>query len=467
MDEHNIHPVLEAALKSWVDASALRTRRERFKAFTYGRQWGDMIKLPGGLTVTEGEYASQTGRIPMTNNLIRQMVKTVTGRFRMDSDKLRGDSSWPANPELESARMANSLDELDARMLEEFLISGCAVQRVVREKRPGRPGVQVYVDNVSPSRFFVNRFKDPRGWDIELVGMLHEMSVTEGVMRFGHCNPARCHKIASKLSAGDAIAAPEGFFDAPPGKICIAEVWTLESVNVLRCHDTKTGEYYLTEASQQPVVERINGARLSRGESRIATRCEATLRWRYRFFAPDGSVLDEGLSPYAHGSHPFVVKFFPLTDGEVHSMVEDVIDQQRHVNRLITLIDHIMSHSAKGVLLFPASAKIKDMTWEDVAREWTRVNGLLPYSPNGSDCKPEQVVNGGTDAGAHKLLELEMRLIERISGVNESVRGEMAAGNGGSALYESRLENSTVALADTYASFRNFLALRDEKILTA
>ena len=34
-------------------------------------------------------------------------------------------------------------------------------------------------------------------------------------------------------------------------------------------------------------------------------------------------------------------------------VVEDIIDQQRHINRLISLIDFIMGSSAKGVLLVP------------------------------------------------------------------------------------------------------------------
>lgn len=52
-------------------------------------------------------------------------------------------------------------------------------------------------------------------------------------------------------------------------------------------------------------------------------------RWHCRWLAPDGTVLSEYDSPFGHGTHPFAIKFYPLTDGEVHSFVEDVIDQQR------------------------------------------------------------------------------------------------------------------------------------------
>ena len=63
-------------------------------------------------------------------------------------------------------------------------------------------------------------------------------------------------------------------------------------------------------------------------------------------------IISQYDSSYRHRSHPFVFKLYPLTDGEVHSMVEDVIDQQKYVNRLITLVDHIMGASAKGALLY-------------------------------------------------------------------------------------------------------------------
>ena len=43
-------------------------------------------------------------------------------------------------------------------------------------------------------------------------------------------------------------------------------------------------------------------------------------------------------------------KAYPFIDGEIHSFVADVIDQQRYTNRLITLNDWVIRASAKGVL---------------------------------------------------------------------------------------------------------------------
>lgn len=485
MNTHDDTQVLAAAHEAWLAGASLREARRRFKDFTYGRQWGDKMTLPNGITLTEAQYAANTGRIPQTNNLIRQLVKSVIGRFRYEERESRSGADGPDTPiktdPIAGERRLNALDELDARSLEEFLISGCAVQRVVTERRPGARDPRVYVDPVSPARFFVNRFCDPRGWDIELAGMLHDMSLAEVMMRFGGSDPAHREAISRAYATRAAgCPAPTGcaeevsFGEAPAGRCRVIEVWTLEAREVLRCHDRDSGGYFLAEATEadpvtgerrhvKPRIEALNRRRAAAGRGLLEARTETTLRWRCRWFAPDGTLLHSCDSPYAHGSHPFVVKFFPMTDGEVHSFVEDVIDQQRHINRLITMIDHIMGHSAKGVLLFPAGIKLPDMTWDDVMREWTKVNGVIPYSAHTGD-KPSQIVSNGADAGAHRMLELEMKLLEQVSGVSSALRGEVATGHDGAELFKSRVEASAISLLDLFGAFRAFQAERDAKV---
>ena len=143
--------VLEAARDAYAAQGDLRRRRMRYKRFTYGDQWGDIVRDSRGALVREGDLMAAGGRPPLTNNLIRRLVKTIVGRWRtMAVESRRYDA-----PAL-YARL-NSLAELDARMLEEFLISGCAIQRVSRENRVPA-GSAVWVDNVSPRDFFVNAF---------------------------------------------------------------------------------------------------------------------------------------------------------------------------------------------------------------------------------------------------------------------------------------------------------------------
>ncbi len=417
----------EAAYAAWAAGASLRARRRRYKRFTYGDQWSDMVELADGRLVREDRYVRQSGKQPMTNNLIRQLVKNIVGRYRT---RCAEAGTYSALGEIAGA---NSLDELDSRMLEEFLISGCAVQRVWGGERFGRAGV--WVDNVDPESFFVGPFRDPRGWDIGLVGMLHDMTFPEMVNRFAGSDAARESELRSLFesctrSVGVAVAGgSSGSFglSVVPGHCRVAEVWTLDARR---------------EADDSP--------------KRVFT-------WHCRWFAPDGRLLDEHDSPFAHASHPFAVKFYPLTDGEVHSFVEDVVDQQKAINRLMVQIDHIMATSAKGVLLFPIDQKPTDMSWTDICERWAQPDGLIPVTGVGSQM-PHQVVTNNDNNGAYQLLQLQMKLFEEVSGVSEALLGKGLSSARGSELYESQVRNATAALTDLFESFGSFITARNNKI---
>lgn len=423
--------VLEAARDAYSAQCDLRRRRMRYKRFTYGDQWGDMVRDSRGALVREGDLMAAGGRQPLTNNLIRRLVKTIVGRWRsMASENRRYD-----DPAL-GARL-NSLAELDARMLEEFLISGCAIQRVSRETRVPA-GTAVWVDNVSPRDFFVNAFCDPRGHDIRLTGMLHEMTPVELAARFGRGDRVRMSALlqrARAIAGGDGIpseplvrdSSGEDFARARSGYCRVIEIWTLDSAVA------------------------PSGADISMG-------------WHCRWMLPDGTLLDQYHSPYGHGSHPFAIKYYPLTDGEVHSFVEDVVEQQKYINRLVVLIDKMMGASAKGVLLFPMSQKSPLVSWEEIADRWSRTDGVIPVMGRG-ETLPTQITGSGADAGAHQLLSLELKLFEDVSGVSNALLGQSSNATGGAGLFDAQVRNSTIAFADIFDTFESFLADRDRRIL--
>ena len=74
--------LLAEAHRAWERMRPLREKRERNKNFTYGNQWCDMMTDEHGQRVSEWQHLRDNGKDPLTNNLIRQLVKSVVGRFR-------------------------------------------------------------------------------------------------------------------------------------------------------------------------------------------------------------------------------------------------------------------------------------------------------------------------------------------------------------------------------------------------
>lgn len=415
-------------MTAWREAATFRASRLRLKNYAYSRQWNDPVSSDEGLLITEGDKVRLGGRNPQTNNLIRPLIKSVVGRFRynLTREKPCDDAM------LSSVYEHNQIDELDSRALEEFLISGCVVQRVGWEHLAHGEGVSV--ENVNPNRFFVNRFLDPRGRDIRVIGMLHDVPLERVKMSFAS-GDAELAQLIGMVYEQCALMQPESVADiGKPGfeeqfhrsndrSLCrVIEVWSYD-------YDSgKSGEY-------DP-------------------------HWHCRYYAPDGTLLADTRSPYRHGSHPFVVKFYPLTDGEVHAFIEDVIDQQRHINQLITTIDAILINSAKGVLLFPTDAVPDGMDIAKATSAWHHPGGVLPINAKASRL-PVEMHSGGRSEGASQLLDLEMKLFQQISGVSTAMQGVAPNPSMSASLYDSQVYNAAISLLDIFETFNSFRSQRD------
>lgn len=464
--------ILRAAYRAWVNESELRSSRTRNKNFTYGRQWNDYTTDIDGNPITEYRKLKESGKDPITNNMMRQMVKNIVGHFR---NNLKSAAASPVPADTISH---NCLDELDSRNLEEFLISGCCIQRVDRDAFNAH---RIRVDNVNLNRFFINAIQDTRSWDCEIVGQIHDLNLAELITLTGaahnrnraawirdlYCNENTENAIidfTARIGANNESGT--GFWHAREGKFRAIEVWTLECHEIIKCHDSLNAIYYTAPIDDLEAINDENRKREENGVAGISTQWAIEQAWVCRWFSPMGNLLAEYPSPFAHGSHPYVMKFYPLTDGEVHSFVEDVIDQQKHVNRLVTLIDHIMGASAKGVLLFPDNGLPEGFTWEDIKRIWGATNGIIPYTPSHSGDIPKQISTNATDIGAFEMIQLQMKLFEDISGINGVLQGKLPSSAIGSETYKQQISNATIALADIFDTFNAFRHERDNKILS-
>lgn len=439
---------LQAALDAWNSCAGLRSKRQRYKSYTYGDQWGDIVVDTDGGLSSERDFYAMRNHNPSTDNIIRQLVKTVVGCYRRFHD---GSGT-------------------DVRAFEEFLISGCALQRLSVENRGD--GVAKWVDNVSPGRFFVNAVMSATGDDTEVVGQLHDMTLSQLMMRFSGGEKERMRALRSlypecsdslmgkSLRVGESNAQNLSFRTAPSSMCRVIEVWTLDLLPVLRCHDTASGRVFRILAASEKDVAEENTHRSEAALPLIEFRHELARRWKCRFLTPDGELLHSSTA----GMHPYVFRFYPFIDGEIHSFVEDLIEQQRNINRLLTLNDRILATAAKGVLLFPDEQLSRHMSMEEVADNFSIPDGIVRYYGKAGVPPPQQLISSMGNLGIDRMIERQLRFAAEASGVSNALRGGDLAPGMSASMYQTGTDNSLAVLADIFDTFKEFITMRDSRL---
>lgn len=467
------HELLDEAQGHWLATSDFRMRRERCKRYCYGDQWSDPVMVDGKW-MKEDQYIRSMGSEPLKNNLIRRLVKQVLGLFRTQMEE-SGDALEPSRQSglaeaYRQMRLLNDMNEMDARALEELLISGLTIQRKTFGVRHGVRGC--FTDNVSPGRFIIDSsFRDTRGWDVRFVGEIHDLGFDALCAEFAQSeadfaclaeiyNPSTYDERLSQLLCRFGAAQPDGIaFRSPAAaSACrVYELWRRERRPGYLCHDVALGQLFWVDVATAPSIEAVNLWRQAQGLSPVETHWMMTDEWRYYYLTPFGDVLDEGVSPYAHRQHPYVFKAYPFVDGEVHSFVDDIIDQQRYTNRLITLYDWVMRSSAKGVLIVPEESIPDGYTIDDIASQWSRFNGVIPVQTRNGAMLPQQVSANAVGVGINDLLSTQLSFMEDISGVTGALQGKAGGAGMSGKLYEQQTHNASLSQLDLLESFGSFL----------
>lgn len=484
-------PLLERFHTAWMNLSKFREDRDRSLRYIYGDQWSDTIMYKGRL-ITEKNYIQSNGNIPLVNNVMRGLVNSVTGIYakqdtepvcfaRNREDQTVGNMMTTA---LQCNWQVNKMPILLLNIFEEFLASGAAIARETYEFRDDI--LDEFTDAVNPYYMAWEGGSDPRHTDIRMIGQMHDLDYNEMVATFVNSKTGITVEELRNLYFG---TNGERLFDLNEASLDqlnerhdinnisfysssnkqdyrVFEIWTKEIKIRYRCWDTNSGERYKIELNQINEVETENKSRIEKAKQYgipvediplIETEMFVDNFWYYSFLTPSGHVLIEGETPYEHKSHPYTIKLYPFINGEVHSFTSTFIDQQRYINRLITLNDFILRTSAKGVTLVPEDCIPDDMTPEEFAEKWTSVDGLIIYQPKaGSNLKPEIFHNNSTNIGINEMLHLQLSLIDRISTVQGALQGKEASSGTSAARYGMEAQNATTALAAILKMFTAF-----------
>ena len=504
--------LLQEAGRYWAALDDFRTRRTRSRDYYVGKQWNDMIWNPDTCSyIREEDHIKAQGKVPLKQNKIRPLVKNLLGQYRTDMTRaaviarkrIDATTSEMLTNTLQTGLNTNEIKEKDARLFEEFLLSGSAVQKTTYDYIAEDQRSDVIIENTPiPHMFFNSNIKNVKK-DIRFIGQFHDMYIKEIVATFAQSSKTRAKEIKDMYSyvldpdivGGTASPALGNWFidnldfytSVESDKGRVFEIWHERHEWRLRCHDMQKGEEYVTPIKNKRLIDAENKSRFNNAMAQFAIERpeldEAELRkytmdlvpliqykekyekfWYCKFLSPFGQLLWEMETPYEHKSHPYSMLLYPLVDGRVWGFVEDVIDQQRYINRLVILLDFIIGASAKGVLLVPEEAIPDDMNIDDYAETWTKFNGVIKIKTKQGVALPQQISAASQNVGISELLKIQERYLSEDSGVSGSIQGQDGKSKSGT-LYAQETQNSVLNSKDYFESFNNYRNNRNWKVL--
>ena len=480
--------ILMEAQNYYTSGYRFRMGRDRNKRYTYGDQWGDVICVDGK-EMTEEEYIKMQGQVPLKNNLIRRLVRNVIGSYVNQGTEPRSTArdrdeqpqAETLNALLEYVMQINEMDEMYSHAMREFLISGMPVMRKWYGWNDALQKEDCWTSAVLPNMFMPDfNMRDPRGWDCQFVGEIHDVSFEEMVTQFAkspeeYKRLTDIYKAARDVMAGNLSWTSFGYSDTvntdflmpiDQSRCRVIEVWRKESKPRYRCHDWAEGTMFVCDPNDyKAVVEGENAARLAQAAASGIPADDVALitaewfidsYWCYYYLSPFGDILAEGETPYKHKSHPYVFKPYPFVDGEIHSFVEDVIDPQRYINRSYITIDWISRASAKGVLMIPEEC-LNGQDPQDFADEWAKFNGVIVYKPSKSGAMPKQISANSTNVGIYDLLNYQLKSMEDISGVSAAMQGKSSFSGESGSHAQMMMQQAATSLVDLFRSFNSFI----------
>lgn len=446
--------------------------------------------------MTEAQQLAEQGRPPLQNNRIRQCTKTLQGLFRSNKtqaicishDRDEQKLAEMMSQALEVVADVNRCFELDASNMLELMISGACCSRIGYRYLPALQQVEVYNENTSIPRMFFTPVHDIRLWDLRTIGQLHDYEW--GQIKTLFCRTSTDLKRVADMFAryrqsdyftgGANLRSTDDdnlsfYTPARPELFRVIEVWRLETQEFIYAHDTLRGEetwYDGDLAAAERLLDEENARRtaqaLAAGAEPMPVEYRRRFRevWYYRFLTPLGEILREGRSPYWHESHPYELKFLALFDGEPHPFVEDIIPQQKMLNRYISSWDFIVNTSAKNTLAIAEGSIPPGHTIEEYAREYRRVGGIIYYRPlPGGGGVPQEISSNSRVVGMSEMISLMQNLIQDISGVHPALQGQAAQSGTSGKLYEQQATNAAIQHVDLIDTFNDYRLARDRKLM--
>ncbi len=522
--------ILNTAKHHWDNLDAFRREGERCHRFVNGDHWSDkMLIYEHGREKWVTEYSAliRQGYNPRTTNLLSRVVNNVLGVVLKNGNEpiaysVDGNEQAACdvlNTLMQANNTQNRTKLLWPVQFKQLMEWGAIISKETFGWKDGRFGC--WKENIDPREVFCDTgMMDVRGWDCNMIGMLHTMSIDDVLSSFAISkkkNPKdarkKHHEICEQYKKcldrryvtglyseqfGRNRPRNVDFLFPKDGDMCrVIEVWTKETKPRFYVQDYLDGSLTIIEEDEyEDFVEAENTRRIEQAQLAGVSQLEildamrlagmvnaddedlegiqmpASCRlrvaewhedryWYYRFMTPNGYVLDEGESPYAHKGHPFVFVFYPFVNGEIRSKVADLIEENKNLNRERTMYDQIVRISMKGFVAYDKNVLPDDDP------DGERLTEVLaqPGSSYGFKLKNgEQIQNkvvqmstNNTGVGLMEMIQMDATNIEDISGVNGALQGKPGYSTTSGALYQQQAQNATGALLEVIESFYSYL----------
>lgn len=489
---------LEQFAADWMSLEGMRAKTRRSQMYAWGDQWGDLVRDPDtGSMITEKDLIMKQGKVALKNNMIAPIVSNIEGQFRTNTvkpicvvrDQREAKLGEMMSMAVEYVHDINEMQELDANTLKGMLPSGVMAQRLEFGANPAkgnRTDVWAYPVQ-TPRLFFDTSVEDPRMWDITRIGEIYDLSLEEVIATFGkYVSEEELRRIYGDVDKaihrdynslnGDKLENLNFYTPAQPNMCRVILGWRLEKRHSLHVHDWLHGTWDFVPRNKKAELDAENKRRkeeaLANGVLEedilyIDYEEEEESVWVFRYMSPYGHCFLKGDSPYWHGEHNFVLGVQHFVNGKLYNFIEQFIDQQRIINRTAMMIDFIRSTSSKGVLVVNEEA-FDSMDREEIVEEYVRYNGVMFVKPKAGVNVRDVVfqMNGNASvAGDYELLNLQLKLINEISGVNTAMQGHNAPSGTPSSLYAQQAQNSSLNLKGLFGALTAFRRRRDTKLM--
>jgi hypothetical protein len=485
-------PLLTRAEAAWMAQAETRKEWLRNLRYVRGDQWSDYVEDENGERVLErNRIAARTGGVALQNNHLIKIVNTLMGIYSRSATMpvcfARQDNA-DAKSQMMTRALQTNWDNNEMKDLLEgeffqMIVGGTSIVKEVWAEQDGVDDSYTYKVDLGHA-FWEAEGTDPRHWDISMIGEFRDYTIGELAATFAESEYdynqlleiykpylsqlATIHKTRNDYS--------EGSWNYPmTTNLCrVYEIWTKEHKPGIRCKDIMNTEQplYHIDPRDLPNIQAENERRIALGREQGIADDDIPLieykgkglgykiyeYWHYWALTPDGRILVDYDSPFEHGSHPYTIKMHLYANGRTTPFISCIIDQQRYINRLITLNDLLINSSIKSLKMIPKDLIPKGMSQREFARQAVELDGWVFYEPQNrmTNAEPKVITQNATNIGIHELLQVQLSSINDITNVHGALQGKAPNAGTSAQLYLMESQNATTSIATLLNKFSRF-----------